>query len=145
MSSKEWTKQTFAFLHRANEDPGLKPCDIKVVVALTKHFNESKGGAAWPSYKTIADEIGMSEHSVVRSIRRLHARGHLRVEWGKQGRGHPNRYWMALAAAEEKPARPQVSEPVKPAPAPAVKPAPVNRKPAPGQENLLKNHPTGFA
>jgi hypothetical protein len=142
------TAMTFEWLHGVNEDPGLQPCDLKVALALTKHFNEDRdGGAAWPSYKTIADEIGMSEHSVIRSVRRLSARGHLRVEWGQQGRGHPNRYWMAAPGALNgaKPARVHVSGAVKPAPAPAVKPAPVTLKPAPVQENLLKNHPTGVA
>jgi hypothetical protein len=132
------TAMTFEWLHGVNEDPGLQPCDLKVALALTKHFNEDRdGGAAWPSYKTIADEIGMSEHSVIRSVRRLSARGHLRVEWGQQGRGHPNRYWMAAPGALNgaKPARVHVSGAVKPAPAPAVKPAPVNLKPAPVQEN----------
>jgi Helix-turn-helix domain len=137
------TANTFAWLHGVNEDPDLQACDLKVALALTKHFNEGReGGAAWPSYKTIAAEIGLSEATVIRSVRRLSALGHLRVEWGQQGRGHPNRYWMGIP---EKPSRVEVSEAVKPAPAQARKPAPVQRKPSPVQENLLKNLPMGVS
>jgi hypothetical protein len=35
----------------------------------------------------------------------LEDRGHIRIEWGEQGRGHSSRYWMVL-----KPAPAQVSD-----------------------------------
>jgi hypothetical protein len=71
---------------------------------------------------------------VLRSVRRLEVNGHLRIVWGQPGRGHPNQYWMVV-----KPAPMQVLEPGKPASEVGRKPAPVKIKPAPMQENLLKN------
>lgn len=133
MSSKKFTRATFTWLHQINGDAALSGNDVKVALRLTWHFNEDDdGGRAFPAYKTIAEEIGLSEHSVIRSVRRLHERGHLRVEWGQQGRGHPNQYWKIV-----KPASVQVSKAAKPA---SVKPASVQIKPAPAQETLLTNH-----
>jgi Helix-turn-helix domain len=97
MSSKEFTALTFAWLHQVNQDAGLLPIDTKVCLQLTKHFNEKdEGGRAWPSYKTIGEAVGVSEQTVIRSVHRVHSRGHLRVVWGKAGRGHPNQYWMIV-------------------------------------------------
>jgi hypothetical protein len=117
MSSKEFAAQTFKWLYQVNWDADLMPVDVKVAVQLTRHFNEDDGGRAFPGYETIAEgckaddgreaytkSIGVSEHTVIRSVRRMSQRGHLRVEWGAPGRGRPNQYWMIL-----KPARVQVS------------------------------------
>ena len=38
----------------------------------------------------------VSEHTVIRSVQRLHSLGYLRIEWGKRGRRHPNQYWATL-------------------------------------------------
>jgi hypothetical protein len=135
MSSKAFTAKTFTFLHQVNTDSELPASDMKVAMAFTWYFNEDEGGQARVGCGTIGKRIGLSETTVVRSLHRLEARGHIRVVWGKQGRGHPNHVWMLL-----KPAPAQVSEGEKPAPAQAGKPAPVKIKPAPAQENLLKNH-----
>jgi hypothetical protein len=140
MTSK-FTAMQFTWLHQINEDIELPASDLKVALQLTRHFNEKEGGRAFPGYETLAEgcepytkDIGVSEHTVIRSVRRLQERGHLRVEWGKPGRGHPNQYWMII-----KPASVQVSDAVKPASVSARKPASVSIKPAPVQENLLKN------
>jgi hypothetical protein len=135
MSSKQFTAKTFSFLHQVNRSPRLKKIDVAVCLELTVYFRESdQDGRAWPGCKTIADAIGVSETTVIRSVRRIEAEGHLRVVWGCRGRGHPNQYWMVL-----KPAPVKVSEAGKPASATPRKPAPVKIKPAPVQENLLKN------
>jgi hypothetical protein len=134
-SKRDFTAKTFCFLHQVNEDNALPASDLKVALQLTRHFNQGDGGRAYPSCKLIADTIGLSEATVIRAVRRLAERSHLRVEWGKAGRGHPNQYWMVI-----KPAQVQVLEPEKPTSEAARKLASVKIKPAPVQENLLKNH-----
>ena len=135
MSSTAFTASTFVFLRQVNRNRRLTATDLSVCMELTEYFNEKiEGGRAWPSCKTIGDAIGVHETTVIRSVRRLEAEGHLRVIWGCQGAGHPNQYWMI-----EKPAPAQVSAGEKPAPAQRKKPAPVQKKPAPVQENHLKN------
>ena len=133
MSTKQFTAQTFAWLRWLKGD--RDPMALAVGVQLTEHFNEKEGGCAWAGCGYMANELGVAESTVIRAVHRMHARGRLRVEWGKQGRGHPNRYWMIV-----KPAPSQVSDTGKPAPESAGKPAPAPRKPAPAQENHLKNH-----
>jgi Helix-turn-helix domain len=165
MSSKAFTAKVFRWLHQVNTDLTLPASAIKVAVYLCSYFNEAEGGVAWPACMTIAAAIGLSEHTVIRAVRLLEAHRHLRIKWGKQGRGCSNRYWMvekdphqgelfeettpqpAKVFEEEKPAPTQVLTPEKPAfeevvkPAPASrKPAPASRKPAPVQEILSKNH-----
>jgi len=99
-------------------------------------FNEDHGGVAWPSAKTISDRIGPSERTVIRVLRNLEERGHLRIEWGKQGRGHSSRYWMIL-----KPAPARVFKPAKPARTAAGKPASgVNKTGTAAPENYSKTH-----
>ena len=60
-------------------------------------FNAEYGGASWKSIKTLAEETGLSEPSIVRITRQLVEHGHLKVDPGKAGRGgrgHSNRYFM---------------------------------------------------
>jgi hypothetical protein len=95
MSSKEFTAQQFRWLHQVNSDAELETVDVCVALQLTWHFNEDdQDGRAYPSYKYIGNKIKVPRPTVIRSIERLHERGHLRVEWGSAGRGHPNQYWM---------------------------------------------------
>ena len=157
MSSKQFTAKIFQSIHQVNADGWLPHSAAKTAIALVDYFNEGEGGMAWPSCRTIADDSALSEHTVIRSVRLLGERGHLRIAWGKQGRGHPNRYWMIENSdqrdlfEERKPQRAEVLEEIKPAPAqvldpqrkPAIssrKPAISSRKPAPVQEIFSKNH-----
>jgi hypothetical protein len=135
VSSKAFTAQTFAFLHQVNEDKALIACDLKVALTLTKHFNErDDGGRAYPSYDTLAAEAGVSEATVIRSVRRMEQHGHLRVVWGQPGRGHPNQYWMIIKASPVK-----VLCGGKASSEAAVKASSVSRKASRVKENLLKN------
>jgi len=121
MSSRAFASAKFEWLERVTRDLDLLAIDTRVASAVMTHLNEKdQDGRAFPSYKTIGDEIGASEHTVIRAVRRLHDRGHLIVTWGQQGRGHPNQYWMGTAGKPasvqvKKPARAQVSEKIKPA------------------------------
>jgi hypothetical protein len=94
MSSKEFTAKIFRWLHQVNGDDKLPGSAIKVAVRLASDFNEKLGGMAWPSCQTLSEDIGKSKATVIDMIRRLHARGHLQVEWGQQGKGHSNQYWL---------------------------------------------------
>jgi hypothetical protein len=123
VSSRSFTAATFAFLHQVNEDNALVPSDLKTALALTKHFNEKDGGRAYPSCATLAAEAGVSEKTVISAVRRMEQHGHLRVAWGKQGRGHPNQYWMNV-----KPALTQVLESGKPASRAPQKPASIGER-----------------
>jgi len=134
MSSKfsrqtlEFKRQRFLWLDQVLVDPELPASAFKVAYRISQGFNDVRyDGKAWESCKKIGDAIGMSEKTVITMVRRLHASGHLRVEWGRQGRGHPHNYWMIL-----KPASAQVFDEIKPASTP--------RKPAPTQENHTTNH-----
>jgi hypothetical protein len=148
MSTKKFAALTFAWLYQIIRDAELLANDIRVCVTLTKFFNEEDGGRAFPSCKTIGEPIGLHETTVLRSVKRVHKHGHLRVEWGKPGRGSSNQYWMLIKPASSA----QVSEGEKPAPRTQVsetkKPASETRKPASetkktcttAQENHLENH-----
>jgi hypothetical protein len=112
--SPEFKKQRFRWLDQVLVDPELPASAFKVAYRIGDDFNDvQQDGRAWEGCKEIARAIGMSEKTVITMVRRLNARGHLRVEWGKQGRGHPNNYWMIL-----KPASAQVSDEIKPASTP---------------------------
>jgi hypothetical protein len=112
--SPEFKKQRFRWLDQVLVDPELPASAFKVAYRIGDDFNDvQQDGRAWEGCKEIARAIGMSEKTVITMVRRLNARGHLRVEWGKQGRGHPNNYWMIL-----KPASTQVSDQIKPASTP---------------------------
>ena len=85
MSTKAFTAKVFRWLHQVNEDVELPASAAKVAIRLSRDFNEEQGGKAWSACKTMGDDIGLSERHVIRAIRALEARGHLRVQWGKQG------------------------------------------------------------
>ena len=114
MSSKQFTAKTFNFLYRINHGRGYLAIDLKVALQLTRHFNEKEGGLARVGYKFIADAIGVSEMTVMRSVQRMADAGDLYVVWGKAGRGHPNHYWMVDKPVEKTCTAMKVSEPVKP-------------------------------
>jgi hypothetical protein len=103
MSSTAFVRQVFAWLHQVNGDDKLPGSAVKVAVYLSSMFNEEEeDGVAWPSCKTIAAAIRKSEATVIDCVRHLEERGHLRVAWGKQGRGCSNRYWMITKPQEAK-------------------------------------------
>ena len=142
--SKAFTATVFRWLHQVNADTKLPASAAKVAIRLSPDFNEQRGGMAWSAFKTMADDIGLSERAVIRDIRALEARGHLRVKWGKQGRGHSSQYWMLerqpdlFEDEDEKPAPAPVFEKNKTGASGTVKPAPVVVKPALAPEILSR-------
>jgi hypothetical protein len=140
MTSRAFTSAKFQWIERVTRDHKLLAIDVRIAAALLSFFNErDNDGRAFPSCKTIADLVGAGEASVIRSVRRLHARGHLIVVWGKPGRGHPNNYWMA-----GKPAPVKVFEAVKPPSGATVKPpSDANKTSTGGGEPFLDDSERG--
>src|SRR5262245_2031910 len=119
MSSRAFANAKFRWLEGITRDRGLLAIDVRIAAALLPRFNQTdQGGRAWPSTRTLADETGISDATVIRSVRRLTVRGHLIVVPGRAGRGYSNSYWMA----GEKPAPVKVFETEKPSRRPAGKP-----------------------
>lgn len=90
------TRKLFVWLDQVRGDPELSPSAFKVAYEIGQHFNSRHGGAAWPSSLTIATNIGVDKATVIRAVRHLRERGHLKVDPGHAGRGHASRYFMVL-------------------------------------------------
>jgi hypothetical protein len=132
------TRKLFIWLDQVKGDPELSPVAFLVAYEIGQHFNSRHGGAAWPSSLTIASDIRMSQRSVLRAAKLLEQRGHLKIDPGKPGRGHSNRYFMVL----QKGPPAHLNAALKPAPAPVFrtsrKPASEALKPAPAPKNYLE-------
>jgi len=89
------TRTLFVWLNQVKADPELSPNAFKVAYEIGQHFNSRHGGAAWPSSLTIATHIGVGKATVIRVVRQLRERGHLKIDPGKAGRGHSNRCRMS--------------------------------------------------
>ena len=132
------TRKHFDWLNQVKADRALTASAFIVAFEIGQHFNRKRGGAVWPSYLTIANAVRLDEATVVRMVRRLHERGHIKIEPGKRGRGHPNRYFMVV----QKGTAAHLSAGEKPAPAQVLRKKEnlhlPPRKPAPTQENHLE-------
>jgi hypothetical protein len=93
-NSAAFTHQIFLWLAQVNTDRKLPLCAIKVAICLASLFNEENGGAAWLGTEKIGIAIGRSKTTVIEGLGHLEARGHLRIQPGKQGRGNSGHYWM---------------------------------------------------
>ncbi len=70
-----------AWLMQVATDAHLDSSASRLAVVLAFHVN-SKRGDAWPSLKALADELHMSERTVIRLVPKLEAAGHLEVVRG---------------------------------------------------------------
>src|SRR5262245_50563474 len=87
---EQWLRQIMA-------DPQIQFSDFKVAAVIGFHMNRNKGGRAWPGIRTIARIACVDPRTVMRSIRRLEACGHMRVTRARKGkRNLPNQYLPAL-------------------------------------------------
>jgi hypothetical protein len=101
MNSDEFKRQYFAWLDHqimAGVREGYYPATAFLLAfqLATKHFNEECDGAGWPGCGKLGESIGKSKATVINLVRLMEAHGDLRVEWGSQGSGHSNHYWMIL-------------------------------------------------
>ena len=87
-------RRKFLWLDQVKADDELPRSAFVVAFELMQGFNAKYGGAAWKSIETLATDTGLSEPSIVRITRQLVNHGHLKVDPGKGGRGHSNRYFM---------------------------------------------------
>lgn len=91
-TSKQFTRDVFAWLDQVFADPEIPPSGFKLAFAISQHVNR-KTGKAWPSQKTLGDEIGISDRATRTMLDRLRARGHLSIEVG-HGPGQSSKYRM---------------------------------------------------
>jgi hypothetical protein len=94
------TAVLFGWLNQVKADGGLIASCFKVAYELTQWTNGeafAKDGSliAWPSLKTIATAIAMSERTVRDMVKRLEARGYLSIKVG-HGPGHPSLYTLVM-------------------------------------------------
>jgi Helix-turn-helix domain len=102
---QDWQRQLIA-------DTTLALSDLKVAVAITWYFNRTTG-EAFPAMATLAKETGYCERTIIRSVKRLEARGHLYVKRDSRrgDRRGVNRYVPILKPAQSS-QRPQRPEPI---------------------------------
>jgi len=86
------TADKLAWEDRAICDHRLLPIDRVVAAYLRGKFNVAKGGA-YPSHKTIASKLGVSERTVWSALKRLEALGYLRRR--RRGRGRTDLYALS--------------------------------------------------
>jgi hypothetical protein len=60
---EQWQRQVMA-------DCDLRPSHKLVCMALSLHFNRNEGGAAWPSFETLADLTGQARRTIIRATRK---------------------------------------------------------------------------
>jgi DNA-binding transcriptional regulator YhcF (GntR family) len=91
VAGDSFTKDKFAWLDQVAGDPRVPGASFKgAYVLATKYVNRASGDA-WPSQKTLAAAIGVSERTVRNIFGPLVTRGHLAVVIGK-GPGQSNHY-----------------------------------------------------
>jgi hypothetical protein len=134
-----FTRDLFAWLHQVNADPDLPAAATKIALAISYHINRGNG-EAWPSTITLAERASVNKSTASRMARLLETSGHLSVENGLQGRGHPHRYKTIIKGAQEQTSEEERVRLRTSKGAPAQrKGAPAQRKGAPAQKNYLKN------
>jgi hypothetical protein len=150
MNSKAFKRQYHAWLDHqimAGVRDGRYPATAFLLAyqLATKQFNEERGGVGWPGCKTLGDAIGKSKATVINLVRLMAAHGDLRVEWGSQGSGHSNHYWMTLKPETIEILKGKKGQPtnLSKGQSAARKGQLAARKGQPADLNHLKNHPMG--
>jgi hypothetical protein len=92
---KEFTRNIFVWLDQIVCEKSLPSNGFAVAYVISQHLNRETG-EAFPSTETIGDRSGLYPASVRAMVKALADAGHLAVEWGRKGRGHPNRYRMII-------------------------------------------------
>jgi hypothetical protein len=87
---ERWLAQTI-------HDRELSRNTVKVIIRLALNKEAQEGRPSWPSLQTMADDLDFTRRTVIKMIRALEARGHLRVQWeSTDGHGASNHYWLVL-------------------------------------------------
>lgn len=91
INSRKHTRSIFEWLDGIAADKDVPSSAFRSAYVIAQHLNK-KTGEAFPSTETIASESGMASSTVRAMITELTDTGHLAVQFGRRGRGHPNRY-----------------------------------------------------
>jgi hypothetical protein len=134
MSTKQHVRRVFQWLEQVNADKNLPSSAFKIAFVIAQHLNEETG-EAWPSTETIGSYCALYPSSVRVMVDNLVKHGHLAVEWGRKGRGHPNKYRPIL-----KPQQPAVLRSRRKPQPDETKPQPDDLKTAAGCHEPPKNH-----
>jgi Helix-turn-helix domain len=98
--SDRFVADKLAWLDAVASDRRVGLLGFRVAFAIASHVNR-KMLQAWPTYETLANEVGVKPRSVMRAIEELEGAGHLSIS---RTRGHhPNRYRWILGAEPELP------------------------------------------
>jgi hypothetical protein len=82
----EWCKQIA-------RDPTLSANAVSVGIIIALEYLNSESWVAFPSYATLANEIGSKEDTAIAAVKALIGAGHLAIVVpGQKGRGKPNHY-----------------------------------------------------
>lgn len=130
---KAVTSLKHTWLEQVAVDSGLPPLAMRAAVRIWSHWN-AKTQTARPSYMRIAEDLAASEWGVIKAVKALIERGHLRIAVaGKQGSGHSNAYALVLKGLEKPEAGDRVPEREKPQQAEGF------------QETEIPQQPLGFS
>jgi hypothetical protein len=92
---KQFNRSIFVWLDQVARDKKLPSSAFVVIYVISQHIN-METGEAFPSTETIGELAGLHPFSVRQTLQPLVDAGHLAVQWGKPGRGHPHRYRMVI-------------------------------------------------
>jgi hypothetical protein len=91
INSRKHTRSVFEWLDGVAAHTDVPSSAFRIAYVIAQHLNKNTG-EAFPSTETIASESGLAPSTVRALINELIETGHLAVEFGSRGRGHPNRY-----------------------------------------------------
>ena len=85
-TAKAVARQKYQFYNAMICDGGPSALQLRIAWRLIDRLNTDTGDA-WPSYETLADELGVKPRSVIRAIKRL-----IKTDWfeATPGGGNPS-------------------------------------------------------
>jgi hypothetical protein len=98
----EWTSFKLDWLDQVMLDADLPASAFKVAYCIIKHCNMSSE-SGWPSLRRIAEKTRLRKATVIEAVPMLEANGHLKIDYGKPGRGCSNYYTPILKGPESVP------------------------------------------
>lgn len=99
----DFTRRIFVWLSQVAGDGGLPATSARLAITLSRYMNRGTGDA-WPSIRTLANDLGIAENSVRNVIKAMVSAGHMAVEAG--GGNCSNRYRMVIKSDHEEPENP---------------------------------------
>jgi hypothetical protein len=91
----EFTRLLFEWLNQVEGDAELPASAFKIAWRLAQHFDKDML-EGYPGSEHIAGKTKLGKATVLDMVRRLEARGHIAIDSGRPGRGHPHHYRMTV-------------------------------------------------